>query len=151
MPEAGSGALQTRGRAAAGGRGERSEGRGGGLRRRSTPATGRRGGRSARNEPDFVRRARDVTGTLTVTEPKRGRLPAAPRYVPDPAPRPRTTEALHRHGTLPNHAGFRRIPVSSGTGGGGACGGESERKPPENQNQGTNSNTLVIESIDPRA
>ena len=91
---------------------------GGGQRQRSTLATGRSGGRSARNEPDFVRRAREVTGTLTVTEPKRGRLPAAPRYVPDPAPRPRTTEALHRHGTLPNHAGFRRIPVSSGTGGG---------------------------------
>jgi hypothetical protein len=63
----------------------------------------------------------DVTGTLTltltvtVTEPKRGRLPAAPRYAPDPAPRPGTTDPLHRHGTLPNHAGLRRIPASSGT------------------------------------
>ena len=51
------------------GRAER--GPGGGLRRRSTPATGRSGGRSATKEPDFVRRARDVTGTMTMTEPKR--------------------------------------------------------------------------------
>lgn len=65
---------------------------------------------------------RDVTATLTVTEPKR--LPAAPRYVPDPAPRPETTDQLHRHGTLPNHPGLRRIPASSGTGGHGGIGGK---------------------------
>ena len=72
MPEAGRGAFKNEG-AGCGrwpGRAEREPG-GAACDVRSTPATGRSRERSARNEPDFVRRARDVTGTLTVIEPKR--------------------------------------------------------------------------------
>lgn len=73
--------------------------------------------RSARNEPDFVRRAREVTGTLTVTEPKRGGCLQRPGMCQTRQPRPGTTDPLHRHAALPDRAGLRRIPVSSGTGG----------------------------------
>jgi hypothetical protein len=43
--------------------------------------------------------------------------------MPDRAPRPGTTDALHRHGTRSDHAGLRRIRASSGTGRleGGSC------------------------------
>ena len=51
-----------------------------------------------------MRRALDIPGTLTVIEPKRGALSAATSMA-DAAHDPRTANQLHRHPTLPNHAG----------------------------------------------
>ena len=73
---------------------------------RNTPATGRSRERSARNEPDFVRRARDVTGTLTVTEPKRRAVACS-------------AQVCARRGTTPRNHGpappSRRTPESRWT------------------------------------
>ena len=79
---------------------------GGGQRQRSTLATGRSGGRSARNEPDFVRRAREVTGTLTVTEPKRRAVACSAQVCARPGTTPRN------HGPAPPS---RRTPESRWT------------------------------------
>jgi hypothetical protein len=56
------------------------------------PGHGPQRGRSARNEPDLVRRARDVTGTLTVTEPKRRAVACSAQVCA----RPGTTPRNHR-------------------------------------------------------
>lgn len=56
------------------------------------PGHGPQRGRSARNEPDFVRRAMDVTGTLTVTEPKRRAVACSAQVCA----RPGTTPTNHR-------------------------------------------------------
>ena len=76
---------------------------GGGQRQRSTLATGRSGGRSARNEPDFVRRARDVTGTLTVTEPKRRAVARSAQVCARPgnhAPEPQSNSTVTAHSRI---------------------------------------------------
>jgi hypothetical protein len=94
---------------------------GGGQRQRSTLATGRSGGRSARNEPDFVRRAREVTGTLTVTEPKRRAVACsaqvcARRGTHAPEPQTRSTVTAHSRIT-PDSGAYLSAQAPRGDGG----------------------------------
>jgi hypothetical protein len=89
VPEAGRGAFINEGAGCGRWPGRAERGPGGRPATKEHPGHGPQRGRSARNEPDFVRRAREVTGTLTVTEPKRRAVACSAQVCARPGTTPR--------------------------------------------------------------